>query len=1421
MGELQRLKGSLRVRQQVNVMFGNSDIRGSQQSLFEIGSNSIDRFKKGFGNKVIITKHSDMSYSVEDFAEGLPMAWNDKENGFNWDLAIKMLYAGDNYNKDSEAIGSHGLGLCTSQFSAEFMEVISYRDGKKYTVNCKEGRPIDKDTEEFICEDDDPLFTKEQGERVLKIEKNNTDRTGTIIHYKPDLNVFSEIDISIEWIVDKFKKQAFVNKGLYIDIVNEADYKTYNLYYENGIEDYILEISNDKNLIDVIKFEDSGRGKDRQDKDEYNTRYEMVFTFNNEINELHHYHNSSELTQGGVTAKAIEKSFVDTIHEYINNNSLYLKDEKKVKFTDIEDSLICIISSFSNYTSYENQTKRSIDNEFIREFVTDSLKTKLQVYFLENSLQANLICSTILNNMRARTKAEKTKLNLKKQLDDKTASKDKIENFYDCVTTNPEEAEIYVAEGTSAQGSVIMGRNSNFQACIHVGGKMLSLLKADYEKIFKNKIVVQLFRKLGCGIEVRDKHNKELNCFDITKLKYHKIILATDSDTDAYNIRALILTCLYRLAPTLIEQGYVYIAESPLYEINDTKSELICYVYTEQEKLEKLKELDLKGIKYLNPERNKGLGEVEPNIISETMMTPETRKITQVTVADTIKMAEKFELWQGDEVAPRREVIINNFDYVEYFEAIPKKDITQVLDENCLPYAIDVIKERAIIAIDGFKPSHRKLLFTLNEMNLYGKRSKSLNVVGSNTSLNIHGDGAIYSTLVRMGQKDTLLYTYVNGKGNFGQHTSRDLQEAHSRYTESGANEINKEFFKDINKNAVDFIPNFDGQKSEPTLLPTIFPNVLVNCNKGIAVGMASCTPSFNLNEVCDLTIDYMENKDLRVSDYLLSPDFATKGYIFRNTKTLDEIYETGKGSVALRGRYYVKNNSIFIVEIPYTTTREVIIDQINVLCNESIIKDITKVIDATDFKLGMCIQINVKKSCNIEKLMNVLYNKTRLQDMYSFNMNIVCLDGIPRLMGIKEILDEWFRFRYSSIDRVVKFDKQKKQEQLHLLRGLEKVLLDIDKLIQLMKESKTDKESLSKVMEHFDIDELQGMAVINMKVYQINKENFIKRTSNIGILEEEIKDLSSKENNIEYFNKTIREQLEYSKKKYGKERMTEIISDKQIQEIEKSDLVEDYNPTIILTTKYIKKTRKYSDTQKLTEDDSVLQIIQCNNKDSLLLITNQGRLLTRNPYDLQDCLPSEFGTFMTTWLGEYLQKDEKVIYIHATKDWSENLLCIFENGNVSKMSLTKSRPVQNRQVAIDRIFNTDSPLVSITVSKQDIDVLLVTQSGHMLVTSTDQINAVASKNGKGVVGIKLDTKNMIDDKVIYALINANVDNSICLKTIKGKELTIALNDISPDKIKNYFDYCYGNRALLGNIIMPTRASGDKVVKCIDVSILK
>ncbi|EQC1535630.1 DNA gyrase subunit A [Clostridium botulinum] len=1379
MADLTRLKGSERVRQCVNVMFGNSDVRGCQQGLFEVGSNSIDRFKKGYGDYIKITKHKDLSYTVEDCADGLPMEWNEKEKGYNWDIALKVLYGGDNYKHDSEALGEHGLGLTTTQYSSEYMTVISYRDNKKYIVKFKKGRPIDKNNGEYICEDDDFLFTKEQGNKVLKIEDNNSEKTGTIIHYKPDLDVFTDINIPIEWIIDKFKKQAYINTGIKIDIYDEINDQNYYLYYENGLEDYIKEIGNKNNLIDIMSFCDKGNGRDREDKPVYDTRYEMVFTFNNTIQELKYFHNSSELLQGGVTAEAINKSFTDTIHNYIDKRNMYKKDEKKIKFCDIEDSLICIISSFSTYTSYSNQTKLSIDNKFIKEFITESLKNKLEIYFTENELQAKKICETILNNMRARTRAEKTKLNIAKKLNSKQNEKDKVKVFYGCVTDNPEEAELYVAEGSSAQGSVVAGRNSQFQACIHVGGKMLSLLKADYEKIFNNKTVVRLFRELGCGIEIRDKHNKELNCFDESKLKYHKIILATDSDTDAYNIRTLILTALYRLTPTLIEKGYVYIAESPLYEITDLKGGLIAHVYTELEKINKLKELDEKGVKYKTPERNKGLGEVSEDVMAETMMNPETRKITQITVKDAKAMANKFDLWLGKDVKPRKKIISNNFDYVEYFEPISKKDITQILDENYLPYAIDVIKERAIISIDGFKPSHRKLLWTLHEQNLYNKRSKSMNVVGANMSYNIHGDGSIYETLVRMGQKDTLLYPYVNGKGNFGQHTSKDLQPAHARYTESGASEINKEFFKDINKNAVDFIPNFDGQKKEPMLLPTTFPNVLVNANEGIAVGMASRTPSFNLIEVCNLTTAYIKNKNINVEDYLLSPDFATKGYVIINNKELRRIYDTGKGSIKLRGNYYVKDRSIFITEIPYTTNREAIIDKIEDMCNSNEIKDVTKVIDATDYKKGNCIQLNIKKNTNVKLLMEIIYKNTKLEDTYSFNMNIVCLDKIPRVMGVKQILEEWLKFRYQNINRVIRFEKQRKQEELHKLKGIAKVLLDIDKLIEIIKNSTDDEESLTKTMEYFKIDRIQAQTVIDTPFKRINKTNFIKRTANISELKEEIEDLNSKEDNKEYLNSTIIKQLGDVKNKYGQPRKTEIIYEDDIQEINESDLIEEYSTYCLLTKEgYLKKLKKKTDSVRLRDNDKIISEIYSTNKSTLLLFSSTGVCYKIYENELNECKPSNLGEYLPQLLK--LDKDEKIISMISTLDYKGYMINCFDNGKIAKVDLSSFK-TKTKRSKLENAYNLDSKLINQFTIEKDMDILCKSSIDKVLIVNTSDINSKESKNTKGVNILKAKKDSTM--KLCIPLDNIDTKQLEDINYYKGKPNAVGTFLRKTDKI--------------------------------------
>lgn len=675
MSDLQRLKGSQRVRQRVNVIFGNSDIRGCQHSLFEIATNSIDRFKRGYGNLVRIIKHKDLSYTVEDFADGLPMKWNENENAYNWDLALKVLYAGDNYEDETETLGENGLGLTSSQYSSEFMTATSYRDGKKYTVKCKKGRPIDKDSEEYICEDDDLLFTKEQGERVLKIEEDDNKRTGTIINYKPDLEVFTEINIPTEWILEKFKKQAFVNKGLKIEIIDEIEDETYVLYYENGIKDYIAEISNDNNITDIIEFNDKGKGRDREDKSEYDARYEIVFTFNNEINELKYFHNSSELLQGGVTAEAIEKAFTDTIHNYIDKNNLYTKGEKRIKFVDIQDSLICIISSFSTRTSYSNQTKLSIDNKFIKDFVTESLKNKLEIYFIENKMETDKIANQILNNMRARTKAEKTRIDIKKKLQGTSNGLSaKIKGVKDCDMKNSilEERIFLIDEGVSANSTITSSFDSRIMGALGLRGRFINSLKSSVEDVLNNEPALGVIQALGCGIEIpktETRKYKGIETFNIENLRYGIIGLLCDADAFGKGINLSLLTFFYNFMPTLLKQGRIYIVRSPRYELK-TK-DMSYYAYDENEKIKYINMLDEQKIKYEITIR-KGLGEFNKDEFWEYVLSEKAREKTFIQVKyieDQEEMIKYyFDMFMGEDIENRKKFIRQNITNINLDE---------------------------------------------------------------------------------------------------------------------------------------------------------------------------------------------------------------------------------------------------------------------------------------------------------------------------------------------------------------------------------------------------------------------------------------------------------------------------------------------------------------------------------------------------------------------------------------------------------------------------------------------------------------------------------------------------------------------------------------------------------------------------------
>lgn len=661
--DLSRLKGADRIRKRVGVVLGSDDIFGVKQTLFEIISNSIDRFKAGCGTKINIIKHKDNSFTVEDFANGLPMIWNEKEKAYNWELALRVLWAGGNYNVKTEEhdgqLGLNGLGLASTQMSSEFMIVTSYKEDFIYVVKFKEGRPVHKETGEFLCEDVDETMSQELGEQALLVKPNNTGRTGTHIYYKPDSTIFSDTSIPIEWLKDKIKKQAVVNSGLVINLFDEETNQNYSYLYEKGIADYIDELS-ETPFVPTYTISGEGMGRDNAEQEDYKVSFELAFNFNNTFNLVECYHNSSELLEGGSTLDAIKTGFVAAIHKQIEKRGLYNKNEPKIKYNDVQDSLVCIISSYSSKTSFANQTKLSIRNKFIKSFITDKIKKELEIYFIENVLECEKIINQILVNKRSRERAEKTRINIKKQLSGSIDITNRIKKFIDCKEKDPSLRELYIVEGDSALGSCKLGRNASFQAIMAIRGKILNCLKADYEKIFKSEIIVDLIKVMGCGVEIKTKHNKDVENFDLSKLRFDKVIICTDADIDGMQIRTLILTMIFELMPTLIKEGKVFIVESPLFEITSHKSkkneEKTFFAYSESEKDRILKTLDNK----CSVQRSKGLGENTPEMMWNTTMNPETRRLFKITMEDMELAKEAFELFLGDQVEPRKNYMFEN-----------------------------------------------------------------------------------------------------------------------------------------------------------------------------------------------------------------------------------------------------------------------------------------------------------------------------------------------------------------------------------------------------------------------------------------------------------------------------------------------------------------------------------------------------------------------------------------------------------------------------------------------------------------------------------------------------------------------------------------------------------------------------------------
>lgn len=633
------LKGADRVRKRPGVIFGSDGIEGCAHSVFEILSNSIDEAREGYGKKILLTRFADDSIQIEDFGRGIPVDYNKNEERYNWELVFCELYAGGKYNNDSSenyaySLGLNGLGLCATQYAAEWMDVEIKRDGFLYTLHF------------------------EKGENVGGMEKKpiSTKESGTKIKWRPDLDVFTDIHLPTDFFTSTLKRQAIVNLGLLFVLRDHQDSESGSkeFYYEHGIADYAKELAGDDALTPVQFWETEKIGRDRADKSDYKVKMSIALAFSNRTTCMEFYHNSSFLEHGGSPEKAVKQATVSQIDSYLKQNGKYNKNESKISFSDIQDCLLLISSSFSTQTSYENQTKKAITNKFIYEAMTEFLKHQLEIYFIENPIEANRIGEQVLINKRSREKAEKTRLNLKKTLSGNVDITNRIQKFVDCRSKDISRRELYIVEGDSALGACKLGRDAEFQAIIPVRGKILNCLKADYDKIFKSDIISDIIKVLGCGVEVQSKANKNLSMFDMDSLRWNKIVICTDADVDGFQIRTLILTMLYRLTPSLIQNGYVYIAQSPLYEI--TTSDKSFFAYTEQEKAEITQKLERnKNTFSLN--RSKGLGENEPEMMWLTTMCPDTRRLIKVMPEEAQKTSDMFDLMLGDNLQGRKDYI--------------------------------------------------------------------------------------------------------------------------------------------------------------------------------------------------------------------------------------------------------------------------------------------------------------------------------------------------------------------------------------------------------------------------------------------------------------------------------------------------------------------------------------------------------------------------------------------------------------------------------------------------------------------------------------------------------------------------------------------------------------------------------------------
>ncbi|MEE0541596.1 MAG: DNA topoisomerase (ATP-hydrolyzing) subunit A [Oscillospiraceae bacterium] len=680
---------------------------------------------------------------------------------------------------------------------------------------------------------------------------------------------------------------------------------------------------------------------------------------------------------------------------------------------------------------------------------------------------------------------------------------------------------------------------------------------------------------------------------------------------------------------------------------------------------------------------------------------------------------------------------------------VVEQNITETLETNYMPYAMSVIVSRAIPEIDGFKPSHRKLLYTMYKMGLLtGARTKSANIVGQTMRLNPHGDVAIYDTMVRLSKGyGALLHPFVDSKGNFGKVYSRDMAWAASRYTEAKLAPICAELFRDIDSDTVDFVDNYDNSMKEPALLPTTFPNILVSANQGIAVGMASQLCGFNLGEVCDTTIAFLKNPEVRISETLLAPDFPTGGEVLYDPRAIEDIYNTGRGGVKVRARwrYDKKENLIEIYEIPYTTTTEAIMDKVAELIKAGKVKEISDMRDETDLS-GLKLTIDLKRGADPDKLMQKLFKSTTLQDTASCNFNVL-IGGMPRVMGVRELLDEWCAWRTESVKRRVYFVLKKRRDKLHLLKGLKRILLDIDKAIKIIRETEKEADVVPNLMIGFGIDQIQAEYVAEIKLRNINREYILKRVEETASLEAEIEDLEDTLARPSRIRKIIVSELEDVRKKYAEPRRTGILYDYAEDAESEEDVIEDYPVMLFLSQHgYFKKitpqSLRMSGEQKFKEDDALSMSVESSNAAELMFFTDKAQVYKTRASDFADGKASQLGDYLPAKLG--MDEGESVMGMVLPGDYSGYMIFFFENGKAAKVELSAYKTTSNRR-RLTGAYSDKSPLKALLHLKEDREIAVYSTEPRVLIVNTALLGVKTTRTTQGVALLTLKKKYVLD----------------------------------------------------------------------------